>query len=444
MLHQVYELGEAIATPFLGARCPMWAASGRDGRGCGPSTASSLAVLGAASFFDGYDTSVKIARAHADPATTSASRSRRRSWMFALLYLGALPPSPITRRADRVGRRKMLILSVLGYTVASGLAAMAGTQLVRRLPVHPAAVRRGRDRRSCGRWRPRSCRRSPAVSAFGLARDELGARHRLRVDPLRRIFEAAGLSWRWLYVVGMPPLLFVAYLRRRLPESRRFEAARDAHRLAERWHEILQPPRAALAVLVVATTFLLQLAPYGVHLQHRLPAGGPRDVDVDRQPHARARRPPGHPDHGVGRPRLGPLRAQLVGCGFAVVQLDRRCVLLLAARRRAGAPPGDVADARRAARGVADAADLLVRSCSRTPLRGQAGSWSNARRSSGGRHRSGSRPSSSAAVSQSATATLLAHRPGAGRRHHAADVPRHPRPRARGHHRRRSRRHRVT
>ena len=51
-----------------------------------------LAVLGAASFFDGYDTSVKIAALtqirDEFGLTTSAA-----SWMFAFLYLVARRPS---------------------------------------------------------------------------------------------------------------------------------------------------------------------------------------------------------------------------------------------------------------------------------------------------------------------------------------------------------------
>jgi MFS family permease len=72
-------------------------------------------------------------------------------------------------------------------------------------------------------------------------------------------FEPSGLSWRWLYVVSVPPLLLVAFLRRRLPESRRFAAVKERGALAERWHEILAPGVRRWLVLVVVTTFLTQL-----------------------------------------------------------------------------------------------------------------------------------------------------------------------------------------
>jgi SHS family lactate transporter-like MFS transporter len=73
------------------------------------------------------------------------------------------------------------------------------------------------------------------------------------------LFEPAGISWRWLYVVSIPPLLFVAVLRKRLPESRRFTAAQEQGALASRWQEILGPTTRKWLVLIVVTTFLTQL-----------------------------------------------------------------------------------------------------------------------------------------------------------------------------------------
>jgi MFS family permease len=74
------------------------------------------------------------------------------------------------------------------------------------------------------------------------------------------ILEPNDLSWRWLYAAGVPPLVLVAVLRRQLPESRRFLAARDSGSLSERWHEILRPPYRRWLILVVATACLFQLA----------------------------------------------------------------------------------------------------------------------------------------------------------------------------------------
>src|ERR1700704_3094836 len=83
-----------------------------------------LAVLGAASFFDGYDVSVKtLALTHIRETfdLTKAAASA----VLAVIYLGALPAMIITRWADRFGRRRLLVWSVFGYITFSALTAIA-------------------------------------------------------------------------------------------------------------------------------------------------------------------------------------------------------------------------------------------------------------------------------------------------------------------------------
>jgi putative MFS transporter len=79
------------------------------------------------------------------------------------------------------------------------------------------------------------------------------------------ILEPAGASWRWLYVASLPPLLFVGYLRRRLPESRRFLEAQEKGTLAQRWHAILRPGVRRWLALIVVTTALIQLGQWAVN-----------------------------------------------------------------------------------------------------------------------------------------------------------------------------------
>src|SRR3990172_12645192 len=66
----------------------------------------------------------------------------------------------------------------------------------------------------------------------------------------------AGVSWRWLYAAATPPLLGIAWLRRRLPEGRRFVAAREEGRLASHWREILRRPHRRWLFLVCLTAAL--------------------------------------------------------------------------------------------------------------------------------------------------------------------------------------------
>ena len=77
--------------------------------------------------------------------------------------------------------------------------------------------------------------------------------------------EPFGASWRWLYVASLPPLLFVGFMRRRLPESKRFLAAQERGTLADRWHAILAPEMRRWLVLVVVSTALVQLGQWAVN-----------------------------------------------------------------------------------------------------------------------------------------------------------------------------------
>lgn len=227
-------------------------------RGLRPEHRFLLLVLGGASFFDGYDVSIKIlalTQIREEFGLTSSAASL----LFGFIYLGALPAVWLTRRADRVGRRRMLVLTVFGYMVFSGLTALAPNaasfgvlQFFQQLfVVAESAII----------W-TMAAEELPAESrgfGFGVLAMNSALGTGFAAILFGGFLEPAGASWRWLYVVGVPPLLFVAYLRRRLPESRRFIAARDEGRLAERWHAILHPPVLRWLVLVCATTFLLQL-----------------------------------------------------------------------------------------------------------------------------------------------------------------------------------------
>jgi putative MFS transporter len=216
-----------------------------------------LAVLGAASFFDGYDVSVKVL-ALTDIRESFDLTKAAASAILGIIYLGALPAMIITRWADRIGRRRLLIWSVFGYIFFSGLTALspdAKTFAAFQFMQQVFVVAEG-------------------AIVWTMAAEELPANSRgfgfgvLAMNSavgtgfaalLWSILEPAGVSWRWLYVASLPPLLFVGFLRRRLPESRRFLAAQEKGTLAEKWHAILAPGVRRWLVLVVLTTALIQL-----------------------------------------------------------------------------------------------------------------------------------------------------------------------------------------
>jgi MFS family permease len=222
-----------------------------------------LAVLGAASFFDGYDVSVKTLALTDIRATFDLTKAAA-SAVLAIIYLGALPAMIITRWADRFGRRRLLVWSVFGYITFSALTAVApntvtftGFQFLQQVFVvaESAIV-----------W-TMAAEELPADSrGFGFGVLAMNAALGTGVAAmLWSILEPAGASWRWLYVASLPPLLFVGYLRRRLPESRRFLEAQEKGTLAERWHAIFAPGVRQWLVLIVVTTALIQLGQWAVN-----------------------------------------------------------------------------------------------------------------------------------------------------------------------------------
>lgn len=214
-----------------------------------------LSVLGTASFFEGYDfyiISVALPQIRETFDLTQAEASAA----LRFLYLGALPAILVSRRADLFGRRRLLIFSILGYTVATGTTALAPT--IALFVTLQFCARLFMNAESALAWTMVAEEFPAGARGFGFGwlamLTALGAG--LGALLYGTVFAPLGVSWRWLYVAGIPPLLLIAFFRRRLPESRRFAAARDEGSLAAHWHEILRKPYRRSLVLVCLTVFL--------------------------------------------------------------------------------------------------------------------------------------------------------------------------------------------
>lgn len=217
-----------------------------------------LHVLGATSFFDGYDRGI-LSIALPQIRHSFGLTQSQASALIAVMWLGALPALLITRKADQLGRRRLLMVSITGYTIATAATAVAPSagafvacQFVAKLFLNAEAALV---------WTMAAEELPAKVRGFGFGwlamNSSLGVG--LGAIVFGGIFEPHGISWRWMYVLGLPPLVIVGFLRRRLPESRRFIAARDEGRLAGRWREILAPQHRRWLVLVLGTAFLLEL-----------------------------------------------------------------------------------------------------------------------------------------------------------------------------------------
>jgi MFS family permease len=161
----------------------------------------------------------------------------------AVIRLAALGSIPLLRAADRIGRRTMLLLSIAAFTAATGLTAVAWT-LAAFVGIQIIARAFLATESSLGavviaeEVRPE--RRGAALSLVGVISflgPGLTALAILAV-PL------TPLDWRIFYVVALPPLLVIAYLRRNLGETTAFSVARTDERLHSDLIPHVPPPYA--------------------------------------------------------------------------------------------------------------------------------------------------------------------------------------------------------
>jgi len=219
-----------------------------------------LLLLGATSFFEGYDRSIVALALKQIRGTFHLSQGSASLWL-TFLYVGALPALVIARRADRIGRRRMLLFCVSAYTIATAATALAPSmgafvfcQFTARLFLNAetaivwtiAAEELPADSRGLG---------------FGVLAMNAALGTGFCAILFGGVLDPAGISWRVLYIVALPPLVLVGLLRRRLPETRRFIDTRDTGGLVERWHEIFRPRWRRALFLVLSPAFLFERLP---------------------------------------------------------------------------------------------------------------------------------------------------------------------------------------
>lgn len=189
-----------------------------------------LGLVSVASLFDQYDRSL-IGLALPQIQAGLGISEAELGMLGAIVRLGSLPALFIALAADRIGRRRALLGTVLAYTALTGASAFApdprsfvALQFLSRvfgtaemlLAVVVISEELGAEARGWG------------VGAF-LSIQACGVGLAAILLPFASEYEN---GWRALYLVGLGPLLLLAWLRRSLPETPRFEARAQA--LAER------------------------------------------------------------------------------------------------------------------------------------------------------------------------------------------------------------------
>jgi putative MFS transporter len=176
--------------------------------------------LSVASFFDGYDL-IAITQILPNLRADFGLSKAAGGMLVAGVNLGAVAAWLLVRRADRWGRRRLLSITIAGYTlftVASGLA--------------PDALSFG-----IAQFLARMFLLAEWAVAMVIAAEEFPADRRGMVIGLIQAFSSLGavlcaglvpsllataFGWRTVYFVGVIPLLLLAWARRGLRETRRF------------------------------------------------------------------------------------------------------------------------------------------------------------------------------------------------------------------------------
>lgn len=162
----------------------------------------------------------------------------------ALIRLGALGSVFTLRLADRWGRRPLLLLSVVVFTILTGATAAAAglvvfvvLQLLARLFLATEETLAGvvltEELRPDHRGAGIGMLGIISTAGFGL------------VAILLLVVDSTPLGWRLFYVVALLPLAVVIYLRRNLAETTAYAVAAERGRVAQPWWPDLHPVQSA-------------------------------------------------------------------------------------------------------------------------------------------------------------------------------------------------------
>jgi MFS family permease len=233
--------------PRPDGRLPWWYPPQRpDAR-----AASVLGMLATLSLVVGYHATL-LTQTMSFAADEFGAGTTAQGGAFAAVRAGALLAILLAALADRRGRRRLLVLSLLGAigstvagALAPNLATLAATQVVNRGSVSAASVLLvviAAEEMPAGS-------RAYALSLLSMT-GALGAGIALWVLP---VADLALWAWRILYVV---PLLFIPVVLRfgrLLPESRRYVRPHRTVRLAGHYHRLALLAGASFLLLLFTT-----------------------------------------------------------------------------------------------------------------------------------------------------------------------------------------------
>ena len=192
-----------------------------------------LILLVSATFFEGYDSSILAlllpniqATFHVSEALLGLTRIPIELGVFVAFF--------VARLSDRVGRRPLLLWSVVGYTVFAGLTALSWNIWAFTFFQFGSRVFLGAEF---------AVAITMVVEEFPVARRARALGTLLTFEGLGTIMVAillglglqeSRLDWRGFFLIGIVPLIVLIFLRRRMQETERFVKQRERRRRDEK------------------------------------------------------------------------------------------------------------------------------------------------------------------------------------------------------------------
>jgi MFS family permease len=186
-----------------------------------------IGLLSAATFFEGYDGYV-FSFVLAQVLTTYGGTERTGGVIRAITIAGTVAAFFLATQADRIGRRRLLLITVTGYTVMTALTSAAPNLVWYTVAQFLAQVFLGAEWAAAVTMVVEEYPQDRRGRALGIL-TSMGTLGGISVGLLGFAgFMGNPLGWRAFYLVGLIPLVVVAIGRRGLRETRRYEAATQA------------------------------------------------------------------------------------------------------------------------------------------------------------------------------------------------------------------------
>ncbi|MEM8621207.1 MAG: MFS transporter [Actinomycetota bacterium] len=190
-------------------------------------------------YFETYDSSLLSIGASTISVGLGVTASAFAIATAVVRFIG-LGSIPVARLADRIGRKRLLVVSMIGFTLATGLTAVSWGLYV--FVVFSAAVRVFVGTETAVATvviseQVRTERRGSALAVLG-ALSGLGAGTLAFLLPLA---DESRLGWRVLYVWPLVLMPLVIWLRRSLHETGAFQEAESSDRLQRSYWPTIAP-----------------------------------------------------------------------------------------------------------------------------------------------------------------------------------------------------------